>query len=237
MIIPCRNGAQYLGAAIQSVLAQPVEDVEVVVVNDGSVDDSSAIARNCGPCVRVIELAPSGLPAARQRGIDESRGRLLAFCDADDLWAADRLPGQLDFMRRAASGVCIGLTKSFLSPELERTGDNGVEAEPQYWRSFGALLISREILESAGTLSQDGPDIHIPLFAALQDKGVSITRYDEVVTFRRVHLSNDSRRGGPRFGAYARSIKSILDRRRQEEALTGTDAGDAPRGVSAPSRA
>jgi len=227
VIIPCRNGARYLGAAIESVLAQPLDEVEIVVVNDGSVDDSAAVARGCGPRVRVIDLPPSGLPAARQRGINEARAQTLAFCDADDLWAADRLPGQLEFMRRESSGVCLGFSKSFLSPELKWAWDASAEGEANYWRTFGALLIDRKVLESAGTLPQNGSDIHIPLFAALQDKGVPVARYNKVVSFRRVHLDNDSRRNGPRFGDYARSIKGVLDRRRQDAAKAQEEADSA----------
>jgi glycosyltransferase involved in cell wall biosynthesis len=85
VITPCYNGAKYLRETIESVLAQTYPPLEMIVVDDGSTDDSAAIAESFGPPVRVIRQTNQGESTARNRGIAEARGDYLHFLDADDL--------------------------------------------------------------------------------------------------------------------------------------------------------
>lgn len=82
IVIPCFNHARYLGEAIESALAQTSSVVEVVVVDDGSTDDSAAVAARYP--VRLIRQANQGLSAARNAGLRASRGSVVIFLDADD---------------------------------------------------------------------------------------------------------------------------------------------------------
>lgn len=86
VVIPCYNHAQYLGAAIQSVLAQTYRDFQIIVVDDGSTDDTAQVAGGFGTAVRYVFQPNAGLSAARNTGIRVSCGEYLAFLDADDLW-------------------------------------------------------------------------------------------------------------------------------------------------------
>jgi len=85
VIIPCFNGAKYLRQAIDSALAQSYPHVEVVVVNDGSTDDSGSIARSYGDRILYVEQRNSGLSAARNAGVAASSGEYLTLLDADDV--------------------------------------------------------------------------------------------------------------------------------------------------------
>ena len=86
VVIPCYNAAAYLEQAVRSVQNQTREVMEIIVVDDGSRDDSRAIAKRLG--ARVVELpGNSGPAAARNRGIEASNGDVIAFLDADDYWA------------------------------------------------------------------------------------------------------------------------------------------------------
>jgi glycosyltransferase involved in cell wall biosynthesis len=91
VVIPTYNAARYIGMAVESVLDQSFRDVEVIVVDDGSTDDTGAAMSKYGPPVRYLCQENSGVAAARNRGIEESSGRYVAFLDADDTW----LPGKL----------------------------------------------------------------------------------------------------------------------------------------------
>jgi glycosyltransferase involved in cell wall biosynthesis len=82
VIIPCYNQARFLGEAIESVLAQTVRDFEILVVNDGSTDDTAAIAGHYG--VRCIFQRNQGPSAARNQALDLVTGRFVVFLDADD---------------------------------------------------------------------------------------------------------------------------------------------------------
>lgn len=91
IITPCYNGAPYLRDTIESALAQTRPPLEVIVIDDGSTDDSAAIAESFGEPVRVLRQANQGESVARNRGIAEARGTHLLFLDADDLIAPEAL--------------------------------------------------------------------------------------------------------------------------------------------------
>src|SRR5436853_1616118 len=91
VIIPCYNQAHYLNDAIESILAQSCADFEIVVVDDGSADNTAEVAAGY-PGVRCIRQDNQGLAAARNTGLRESRGDYLVFLDADDRL----LPGALE---------------------------------------------------------------------------------------------------------------------------------------------
>ena len=95
VVIPCFNAAKFLPAAIDSVLSQDFRDVEVLVVDDGSTDGTELLMVGRGSPVRYLRQANAGVSVARNHGIAESRGRLVAFLDADDTWLAGKLSKQV----------------------------------------------------------------------------------------------------------------------------------------------
>lgn len=98
VVIPCYNAERYIGATIRSVLAQDVDGLEVIVVDDGSRDRSVELVRALFPQVRLVEQANAGVAAARNHGLSLARGEWVAFVDADDIWLPGKLKAQLDEM-------------------------------------------------------------------------------------------------------------------------------------------
>ena len=93
VIIPTRNRASLLRRTLESVLKQSSENLEVIVVDDGSTE---AVATSADPRVRVLRNPkPTGVSAARNRGFAAARGEWIAFCDDDDLWAPNKMQEQL----------------------------------------------------------------------------------------------------------------------------------------------
>jgi glycosyltransferase involved in cell wall biosynthesis len=87
VVIPCYNSQRWLPETLDAVLAQTFTDFEVVLVDDGGSDDLAGWADQVGdPRVRVVRQENSGVAAARNLGIAEARGELVAFCDSDDVW-------------------------------------------------------------------------------------------------------------------------------------------------------
>ena len=103
VIIPTHNRSGLLSLTLRSVLWQRDVDVEVVVIDDGSTDDTAAMVGGVqDPRVRLLrhEVA-QGVSAARNHGIAEARGRWVAFLDDDDLWAPDKLALQLEALKES----------------------------------------------------------------------------------------------------------------------------------------
>ncbi len=107
VVMVCRDGMPYLAEALASLEAQTFRNWELVFWDNGSRDGSAEAARALGPRVRVLGGAePLTLGAARRRAVEESRGRYLAFLDADDLWRADKLERQVARMGLGDVGLC-----------------------------------------------------------------------------------------------------------------------------------
>lgn len=107
--MPVFNGARTLRRSMASVLDQTHRDLELLVVDDGSTDDTPRIAAELAgrdERVRVLHRAQCGGPAAaRNTGIAAARGRYLAFCDADDLWLPEKLARQLDLAQQTGAAL------------------------------------------------------------------------------------------------------------------------------------
>lgn len=94
VVIPVYNGAPYIQRSVKSALNQVGVVHEVIVIDDGSTDGSGELAEKVDPGVRVIRTPNAGQAAARNRGIKEAKGEIVAFLDADDWWSEDKLASQ-----------------------------------------------------------------------------------------------------------------------------------------------
>jgi hypothetical protein len=125
VIMPCYNAAATLRISAESVLSQSVPGFELLIVDDGSRDDSVAVARQLAaadPRVRVICQANAGPAEARNRGIAESQGEFLAFLDADDRWTPDLLACHLALLQ-ADAGCGVSFARiQFFDSALEHAG-------------------------------------------------------------------------------------------------------------------
>ncbi len=100
VIIPTYNSAQYVVEAVESVLAQTYQDFEILVIDDGSTDETAQMMRRYQTPVRYIHQQKGGVAVARNRGIQESQGRYVAFLDADDTWLPHKLERQIEALRQ-----------------------------------------------------------------------------------------------------------------------------------------
>ena len=121
VVIPCYNGSRFLREAIESVLGQTWRAAELVVVNDGSTDDTAAVARSYEQ-VRYIEQRNQGAPAARNAGMRSSTGEFLVFLDADDRLQPHALAAGVESLRANPEWA-------FVSGEVRVIAENG---SPQY---------------------------------------------------------------------------------------------------------
>jgi glycosyltransferase involved in cell wall biosynthesis len=97
VVIPTFNRGWCLGEAVDSVLGQRWSDYELIVVDDGSTDETTELLASYGRRIRVLRQANRGVSAARNLGIRASAGRLVAFLDSDDLWLPQKLAAQVAY--------------------------------------------------------------------------------------------------------------------------------------------
>ena len=121
IVMPAYNVSRFVAGAISSVLDQTFTDFELLIVNDGSTDDTLAICRRfTDRRIRIVDQHNRGLAGARNSGIRESRGEFLAFIDSDDLWRADKLERHVAHLdANKTVGVSYSVSQ-FMSEDGER---------------------------------------------------------------------------------------------------------------------
>ena len=208
-LIPVYNGAEFLADAIESVLAQNYAPLELVVVDDGSTDGSAELAESFDG-VRVIRQLNAGPSAARNTGLANTTGSLIAFLDADDVWPEGRLPRLLDALDHDASlDAVIGQL------EMVRVENGSFRSvmPPQFGFQFGTALIRRSVFERVGPIdeamrfSED-----VDWFMRAREAGIRIGQIHEVVSLYRQH--DGSLTAAPDDILLTLAIKRSLDRRR-----------------------
>jgi glycosyltransferase involved in cell wall biosynthesis len=109
VVIPTHNRAHFLRSAIESVLGQSYPALELIVVDDGSTDDTRSIVKEYGDRAKYLfQEGPRGPAAARNRGIQEAAGEFIAFLDSDDVWLRDKLQKQLTLFQKNPSVGMVG---------------------------------------------------------------------------------------------------------------------------------
>jgi glycosyltransferase involved in cell wall biosynthesis len=214
VIIPVWNGARYLREAFDRIRSQSVPDLEVIVVDDESTDETAEIAKSLAGVTYVRQMR-SGQSAARNLGVSLSRGRFLAFLDADDLWSRSKLELQLaQFDRRGDLDAVFGHAIQFSSrDECGRIVPVGAKMPAHL---PGAMLIRRASFDRVGPYSsawQVGEVLD--WYARAVDCGLSMVTIDEVVLERRLHDQNLGVTARSPAGDYLKVVRAVLERRRK----------------------
>lgn len=162
VVMPAHNAAAHIERGLSSVLAQRGVDLELVVVDDGSTDDTAARVAACGDArVRLVSQPKSGVSRARNRGLQSARGEWVAFLDSDDEWEPDCLVSLLTALRAcpdAAVAYCgwqnVGLPgprgEPWVPPELEGPDKLLRLLENCPWPIHAALARRTLVLEAGG---------------------------------------------------------------------------------------
>jgi glycosyltransferase involved in cell wall biosynthesis len=162
VIIPTFNRAGVVTRAIDSVLGQTYRPVEVVIVDDGSTDETPEVLKNYGNAIVSVVQDNAGPSAARNRGLRESRGDLIAFLDSDDLWLATKLERQVDLLQRAGADVpcCLCDTLMRRADRQERSSFQiawlRLEEPQGLWINPALVLATRFVLFCQAALIRRG---------------------------------------------------------------------------------
>ncbi len=219
VIVPVYNGAQFIGKAIESVLVQNYDPLEIIIVDDGSTDETANIVKSYNN-MRYIYQPNQGVAAARNSGIENSRGKLIAFLDADDCWAPNKLNIQVDCLLKHPHICCtLGRQKNFLEPGTEKPF--WLREEHLLKDNVGflpTLLIRRDIFDKVG-LFNPGYKISedVEWFSRVKDASVPVMVVPEIVLYRRIHdtnLSYQLKAGDP---TLLRALRASVHRKRTKK--------------------
>ena len=217
VIIPVYNGTRYLRAALESVFAQTYRPFEVIVVDDGSTDDSGVIAQSF-PDVRYIHQTNQGVAAARNHGIEAARGEFFAFLDQDDLWTPEKLKLQIEhLLSHPDLGYTLTQQQFFLEPganlpawfrkELLSTVHTG-------W-VLGTLVVRRTTFEQVGNFVTGYSAANdSDWFFRAKAAAIPMAIVPELLLLKRIHETNDSARAKEILSELLKVVKSSLDRHR-----------------------
>ena len=192
IVVPVYNGERYLTSALQSIFKQDYRPFEVIVVDDGSVDDSAKTARSFQQ-IHYIYQSNQGAAAARNTGVAAAQGELIAFLDADDVWVPHKLGVQADYLlRHPEVGYVVAKGRNFLESRTNPPGWLTAELlmkEVSFLPS--TLVVRKDIFYQVGefdcsyVISED-----TDWFFRARDAGVQGFVVPEMLLYRRIHDSN-----------------------------------------------
>lgn len=218
VIIPAYNAGQYLAQSIESVQAQTYKNIEIFVVDDGSIDDTASVARDYD--VNYIYQENTGISGAMNTGFRASAGDYLASNDADDLWLPGKIATQLDAFRKEPDlDIVFGHVEQFICPTLEGKGHNLSLPEnsrvlPGY--SSQSMLIRSDSFRQVGyfnTAYQVGD--FLEWYGRAEEAGLKSRLLPDILSRRRIHGSNTGIEKKDSQRDYLRILKASLDRRRR----------------------
>jgi glycosyltransferase involved in cell wall biosynthesis len=200
VVIPCYNYAHFLSDAISSVLAQTIRDYEIIVVDDGSTDDTPAVARQFGSRVRYHRKPNGGLAAARNTGTKLSRGQFILYLDADDTLLPTALETGIALLEERPSCAFIsGANQMIVRGEIHLpspkrvTGDHySALLRGNYIQMPGSVLYRRNLVSAEGGFDPSlDPLADYDLYLRLARRH-PVFHHDKLVGIYRVHNANMS---------------------------------------------
>ncbi len=209
VLLPCYNAQKYLREAIESILNQTFTDFELILINDGSTDDSFSIINEFAARDERIVVVDNeknlGLIATLNKGIDLARGHFIARMDADDISGPERFSKQLDYFQQNAEIDLLGTTTRSLDADGNHGNINLLKAKLPLSCVFSSLLtnpfVHGSIMAKAKTLkelkySSETDALHTEDFEAWSRfalRGKKMANLDEVLYYQRQHESNISK--------------------------------------------
>ena len=214
VVIPAWNAAATLGEALESVFCQSYSPRDVVVVDDGSSDDTSAVAASFGGKVRLIRQENAGPGSATSAGLRSLATPLAATLDADDIWLKDKCERQLELLRQQPH---LSLLFCRMRRFRHGTPDDGSGAVQDGW-SRSTMMLRREVIDQIGDIV-DPPGRRgelVDWIVRAREAGLAMHMLPDVLCLRRIiQGSLSSNRDPEKDRGYLHVARMAILRRRQ----------------------
>ena len=194
-VIPVYNGARFVGETLDSVFAQTHNPIEVIVIDDGSTDETPHVVQRYGSRLKYLRQRNQGAAAARNKGIEAASGAYICMLDSDDIWhpeAVARLLAELE--DDSSKSWVVGKSLAIFSEELKEYAAqvaNTPLTEIQFYYQLGAVLFRRDVFDRVGVIDEKlvmGEDIDL-LLRIEQEFGPA-GELDALVLLHRLHRSS-----------------------------------------------
>jgi glycosyltransferase involved in cell wall biosynthesis len=232
VIIPVYNGARFLGEAINNVLKQDYQPLEIIVVDDGSTDNTGKVAAKFQDVIHYIYQPNTGPSAARNCGLKAVQGEFITFLDVDDLWSEDKLKVQTDYLVNNPNiGIVQGLIQQMVL--LDKNQESQPLFKPIYqpyqFINLGSAVYRKSVFKKIGFFDETlkyGEDVD--WFIRAWENGVSKVVLEEVSLFYRKHNNNMTEGKNLVHLGFVRIFKKHLDRLRKSEELSKSRLSEIP---------
>ena len=197
-IIPVYNQAKYLPQALESIFAQTYHKTEIIVVDDGSTDNTQLVISAYKGKLKRLHQDQKGPASARNLGIQHANGDLIAFLDADDIWLPEKLFEQVGvFHRNPELDLCFTHMENFREPEFDSCEPLPViDERVKLAHTFhvNTVLMKSALFKTIGLFNQKMSHAEdTDLFMRLNNAGVRMKVIQKVLVRRRLHSGNLTR--------------------------------------------
>jgi glycosyltransferase involved in cell wall biosynthesis len=231
VIVPVYNGAKFFRQAMHNLQSQGYDAMEVIVIDDGSVDETAQIAAEFSAFIRYVYQDNRGPSAARNHGLSLAQGDIIAFLDIDDLWPDHKLVRQLQpFYENPSLDVVWGqiqqmraIPRADTLPEADalHPGDADMQfvpfSQPYVCFNLGSALFRRSAFEQIGSF--DEAQIHsedVDWLMRAKEAHLKLQVLQEVTLLYRKHDANMTHDKGEGMHHFLRALKKSIDRRREK---------------------
>lgn len=219
VIIPTYNSQDYISKAINSVKSQLEEDINIIISDDGSTDNTVSIAKECG--VKVIVGEHKGASSARNMALEFLDTPYFFFLDSDDILCEDAFKTFIEIMDNDDTVMAVfAMAVDFISEELSEEQKSKLLVTPRPYSGLltGCTFMRKEVYDQIGGFKEDlCPGEVVDWMIRLRSSGLKIVQIQNITIKRRLHLNNYGRREKKN---EARNIAAIL-RARMMEARDG----------------
>ncbi len=221
VVIPVYNCEKYFSEALNSALSQNYRPIEIIVVDDGSTDNSAKIAKSYKEKVKYTYQNNSGPAAARNTGIQIATGEFIAFLDADDLWPQNKLTLQLsNFKNDLELEISMGRIKYVEIDEVRKKRSVPLLDTKDSFKyvNLGAGLFKKTVFNKVGAFDEKFIFCEdLDWFLRAYEQEVSIILLDKITMFYRIHSENMTNNKKKKISDYTTRAISNSFRRRKDK--------------------
>jgi glycosyltransferase involved in cell wall biosynthesis len=190
VIIPVKNGANYIHEAIAGIKKQNM-NTEIIVVDDNSDDETAKIAQSMN-CLVIKNEKTRGPVIAKNTGLKEAKGQFILFHDHDDVMNENvLLQMHKELVSDESTSAVMAKVKDFISPDTSENNTAIIKTEPYYGLLTGAMLFRKEVFEKTGLFDENLTAGEIlSLTAKMNENSLKTKKLDIISTNRRIHNTN-----------------------------------------------